>query len=195
MCKKPTETKEPEAKRKCFVVLYTTGKEAEEKFGLGTSNDFLPLKIFSSQSNARYYCYQMGLKKKGNDINIVLHWENDDTLLLFKFNGENYDELQSRWEIHSTEIDSDVPVDFNDPQIERENEVLRNECYRLRKELAEVTQRNAVAATYATMWDGGRDYTKERVLDNLQIVKDVLAGDHLKVRELYETWKRNEENK
>lgn len=195
MCQKPTETKDTNTKPKCFVVLYTTGKEAEEKFGIETSRDFLPLKIFSSKANAKYYCYRMGLQKKGDDNAIVLHWENEDTLLLFKFNGENYDELRSRWEIHSTDIDSDVPVDFNDPQIEKENEVLRNECYRLRKELAEVTQRNAVAATYATMWDGGRDYTKERVLDNLQIVKDVLAGDHLKVRELYETWKKNEENK
>ena len=194
MCQKPTETTNDKPKRKCFVVLFTCGREAKEEFGNETAIDFSPIKIFSSNLRAKVYCEHRAREFQDNFKSITLYWENDSTLILYKQEGEKQAELDFRWEIYETEIDDDVPADFHYPQIEKENEVLRNECYRLRKELADVTQRNAVAATYATMWDGGRNYNKERVLENLHIVKDVLAGDHAKVRELYEKWKKNEEN-
>jgi len=194
MCQKPTETTNDKPKRKCFVVLFTCGREAKEEFGNETAMDFSPLKIFASNIMARVYCERRGRKFQSKDKTIIREWENPDTLLLYKQEGDKQEELDYRFEIYETDIDDDVPADFHYPLIEKENEVLRNECYRLRKELADVTQRNAVAATYATMWDGGWNYTKERVLENLQIVKDVLAGDHAKVQELYEKWKKYEEN-
>ena len=194
MCQKPTETTNDKPKRKCFVVLFTCGREAKEEFGNETAIDFCPIKIFASTLMAKVHCEHLAREFQRKSKSIIIDWENDSTLLLYKQEGEKQAELEFRWEIYETEIDDDVPADFHYPQIEKENEVLRNECYRLRKELADVTQRNAVAATYATMWDGGRNYNKERVLENLHIVKDVLAGDHAKVRELYEKWKKNEEN-
>ena len=194
MCQKPTETTNDKPKRKCFEVLFTCGREAIEEFSNEAAIDFSPIKIFSSKLRAKVYCEHRAREFQGNSKSIILDWENDSTLLLYKQEGEKQAKLDFRWDIYEIEIDDDVPADFHYPQIEKENEVLRNECYRLRKELADVTQRNAVAATYATMWDGGWNYTKERVLENLHIVKDVLAGDHAKVRELYEAWKKNEEN-
>ena len=192
MCQKPTENKETNTKHKCFVVLFTCGDEAKKAFGSETAMDFSPLKIFASNLMARVYCECRAREFQSKDKTITLEWENADTLLLYKQDGDKQEELDYRFEIWETEIDDDVPSDLHYPQIEKENEVLRNECYRLRKELADVTQRNAVAATYATMWDGGWNYTKERVLDNLHIVKDVLAGDHAKITELYEAWKKSE---
>ena len=195
MCQKPTETTNDKPKRKCFVVLFTCGREAKEEFGNETAMDFSPLKIFASNIMARVYCERRGRKFRSKDKTIILEWENPDTLLLYKQEGDKQEELDYRFEIYETDIDDDVPADFHYPQIEKENEVLRNECYRIRKELADVTQRNAVAATYATMWDGGWNYTKERVLENLHIVKDVLAGDHKKVTELFEEWLKQREKK
>ena len=195
MCQKPTETTNDKPKRKCFVVLFTCGREAKEEFGNETAIDFSPIKIFSSNLRAKVYCEHIGREFQKNSKSIILDWENDSTLLLYKQEGEKQAELGSRFEIYETEIDDDVPADFHYPQIEKENEALRNECYRLRKELADVTQRNAVAATYATLWDGGWNYTKERVLENLHIVKDVLAGDHAKVRVLFEEWLKQRETK
>ena len=184
MCQKPTENKETNMKHKCFVVLFTCGDEAKKAFGSETAMDFSPLKIFASNLMARVYCECRAREFQSKDKTITLEWENADTLLLYKQDGDKQEELD--YAIERGKKDTD------DPQIEKENEVLRNECYRLRKELADVTQRNAVAATYATMWDGGWNYTKERVLDNLHIVKDVLAGDHAKITELYEVWKKSE---
>ena len=195
MFQNPAETKEPNTKYKCFVVLFTLGREAEKSFGKETAIDFSPLRIFASELMARCYCEQHGREFQRIDKTIILDWMNRDTLLLYKQVGDRKEQINCRFEIHETVIDEDFPSDFHYPPIEKENEVLRLECYRLRKELAEVTQRNAVAATYATMWDGGRDYTKESVLDILNTVRDVLAGDHAKVRELYETWKKKEGNK
>ena len=195
MCQKPTETTNNKPKRKCFVVLFTCGREAKEEFGNETAIDFSPIKIFSSNLRAKVYCEHRAREFQDNFKSITLYWENDSTLRLYKQEGEKQAELDFRWEIYETEIDDDVPSDFHYPQIEKENEVLRNECYRIRKELADVTQRNAVAATYATMWDGGWNYTKEMVLENLHIVKDVLAGDHKKVTEIFENWLKNRETK
>ena len=195
MCQKPTEIKETNTKHKCFVVLFTCGREAKEAFGSETAMDFSPLKIFASNLMARVYCEHRAREFQSKDKTIILEWENAYTLLLYKQEGDKQEELDYRFEIYETDIDDDVPSDFHYPQIEKENEVLRNECYRLRKELADVTQRNAVAATYATMWDGGWNYTKERVLENLHIVKDVLEGDHKKVTELFENWLKYRETK
>lgn len=187
------EQKEDKKNLKCFVVLVTLDRDAREAFGIETAYDFQPIKIFASEIMAKSYCETRAQEwaRIAKFSSAKIHWLNDYTLVC---DVEDYFNAQ-RWEIHGTVIDDAVPSDFHYPQIEKENEVLRNECYRLRKELADVTQRNAVAATYATMWDGGRDYTKERVLDNLHAVKDVLAGDHAKVLELFEAWKKTEENK
>lgn len=182
MCQGKTAIKNEQPKKTVWVVLYC---EREDKEPSGA------LKVLSSKLRAKLYCEEAGKKwfSDSQKVEGTGYWENDYTYALVKPNGETY----CTWVLEETVIDDDVESSFHYPPIEKENEVLRNECYRLRRELAEVTQRNAVAATYATMWDGGRDYTKEHILDNLQSVREVLSGDHRKVRELYENWKKNEE--
>ena len=179
-------------RKRCFVVVFTCDREAKETFGNKTAMDFSPLKIFASNLMAKSYCERRGRELQSTDKARILDWENDSTLLVYKQIGGNQAEEDYRFEIYETIIDDSVPSNFTYPPIEKENEVLRQECYRLRKELADLTQRNAVAATYATMWDGGYNYTKERVLEILHIVKDVLDGDYKKVTELYEKWERQE---
>lgn len=198
MCQGKTAIKCPmfkaKEKKSVWVVLYTVGNEAKESFGKETAFDFAPMRIFASHLMAKVYCEQHARDVQYRYNYLVEDWANDDTLILYK-TDETRHIPYARWEIHETDIDDEIPTDFHYPQIEKENKVLREECWNLRKCLAEVTQRNAVAATYATMWDGGRDYTKEHVLQNLNTVRDVLAGDHAKVRELYENWKKHEELK
>ena len=184
MCQGTTAIKEDSPQKKSvFVVTFTAMARDAAPDGF--------LKVFASKLRAKSYIEKTASHWVGpGNFAGTLSWINDDEMIQY-VNGK----AACKWRIEETDIDDEVPSDFRYPPIEKENEVLRNECYRLRKELADVTQRNAVAATYATMWDGGREYTKERVLDNLQIVKAVLAGDHQKVQELYEAWKRNEETK
>ena len=200
MCQGKTAIKCPmfkaKEKKSVWVVLHTLSKEAEEPFGNGTAFDFVPMKIFASHLMAKVYCERRAREAQFRHDFSVVDWVNDDTVILYKTGMEDDTRRipYARWEIHETDIDDEIPADFHYPQIEKENKVLREECWNLRKQLADVKQRNAVAATYATMWDGGRDYTKEHVLQNLNTVRDVLAGDHAKVRELYEAWKKKEAN-
>lgn len=182
-------------KKSVWTVLFTAGNEAKESFGKDTAFYFVPIKIFASHLMAKVYCEHRVREVQSRYNFLVVDWVNDDTVILYKtgIDDETRHIPYARWEIHETHVDDEVPADFHYPQIEKENEVLRNECWNLRKQLADVKQRNAVAATYATMWDGGKDYTKEQVLQNLNTVKDVLAGDHSKVLELYENWKKEED--
>ncbi len=187
MCQGKTaiETTKDKAK-KCFVVMFGIVFNREEPLAC---DRLTPVKVFASKTKAKAFIENETNKHKGEWKFTESLWSTD-----YEFYATNH-QVTYFWGIYEPELDDEVPSDFHYPPIENENEVLRNECYRLRRELAEVTQRNAVAATYATMWDGGRDYTKEAVLDNLQTVRDVLAGDHAKVRELYEDWKKNEEQR
>ena len=180
--------------RKCAVVLCTCGEEAKEQFCETTAVDFSPLKVFSSTLRAKDYCEKKAREviSRNKDKRLVYNWESDTTLYIYHYNGENYDDAW-RFEIHETEVDNAVPIDFTYPAIEKENESLREECWILRRRMAAVMARNAVAASYATMWDGGYNYTKERVLEVLHKVKDVLAEDYDRSRELFEAWKKEEE--
>ena len=178
------ENKQIKPRKTVWVVLYL---DRDDKAPSGA------LKALSSKFRAKAYCEATG-KKWFSEPNKIVgsgFWANDYTYILAKPNGETI----CKWVLEETVIDDDVEDTFSYAPIEKENEALRNECARLRKELAEVMQRNAAAACYATMWDGGIDYTKETVLDNLFAVREILAGDHKKVMELFESWKRNEEAK
>ena len=189
----PEASTDIKEKRKCAVVLFSVGEEAKMQFNTSSAWYFGPLKIFSSTLRAKDFCEKKARELIGRDSSLVLHWENEATLRLLKKNGESYDEVDSCFEIYETEIDDNVPANFHYPPIEEENEALRNECWILRRRMAAVMARNAVAASYATMWDGGYNYTKERVLEVLHKVKDVLAEDHDISRELFEAWKKEEE--
>ena len=149
------------------------------------------LKVLSSKFRAKAYCEEVGKKwfSEPHKIEGSGFWANDYTYVLAKPNGETI----CTWVLEETVIDDDVEDSFRYPPIEKENAALRKECQCLREAIVEVTQRNAAAACYATMWDGGLDYTKEAVLDNLAAVREILFGDHKKIRELYEAWKKNEE--
>lgn len=193
MCQKPIETTNDKPKRKCFVVLFSIPydqDESEQPFSIKNADDYSPIKVFTSLVRAKSYIEKAAESHKEQFGIVETYWENEFTFWGVKENKHEY-----KWEINETDLDDEVESDFHYPPIEKENDVLRKECYRLRKDLADVTQRNAVAATYATMWDGGWNYTKERVLEILHIVRDVLAGDHQKVTELFENWLRNREAK
>lgn len=191
MFKEQTTQNESPKQKKCYVVLFTLARKDGEDFCFEPEIDLTPLKIFTSHLRAMVHCEKNAREVQASTTSTIVDWIDDDTLLLYKEGGLT----EMRWKIYETFIDDNIPANFNYPPIEEENESLRNECKWLREELADIMQRNAVAATYATMWDGGRNYTKEHVLENLQIVKDVLAGDHIKVIELFENWAKNRESK
>lgn len=172
--------------KKCFVVMFGIVYHRDEPLA---SDRLTPIKVFASKTKAKAFIENETNNRKEEWKFTESLWETD-----YEFYATN-NQYTYCWEICETQVDDEIQSDFHYPPIEKENEVLRNECWNLRKQLSEVTQRNAVAATYATMWDGGRDYTKEHVLENLHTVKEVLAGDHKKVTELFEKWLKDRETK
>lgn len=127
----------------------------------------LPLKIFSSYQLAKNYV-ESRETLKGKEW----FWESVDKLVVKV--DDTYDLV---YQIHDCYVDDSIPDDFKVPEIEKENIALTNENRQLKKELSEANVKIARAASYATMWDGGYDYTKEAVLENLHMVRSILKGD------------------
>ena len=148
-------------KRKVFCVTCQTSYH-KELDGFET-----PLKIFSSYQLAKNYAESREVLK-GKEW----HWESVDTMVV-KID-DDYDMV---YQIHDCYVDDSIPDDFKVPEIEKENIALINENRQLKKELSEANCKIARAASYATMWDGGYEYTKEAILENLHMVRSILDGN------------------
>lgn len=129
--------------------------------------DKIPLKIFSSYQLAKNYV-ESRKTLKGKEW----FWESVDKLVVKV--DDTYDMV---YQIHDCAVDDSIPDDFKVPEIEKENIALTKENRQLKKEISEANGKIARAASYATMWDGGYDYTKEAVLENLHMVRSILDGN------------------
>lgn len=148
-------------KRKVFCVTCQTSCH-KELDGFET-----PLKIFSSYQLAKNYAESRECLK-GKEW----HWESVDTMV-----AKIDDEYDMVYQIHDCYVDDSIPDDFKVPEIEKENIALTKENRQLKRELSEANVKIARAASYATMWDGGYDYTKEAILENLHMVRSILDGN------------------
>ena len=151
-------------KRRFFCVACNLRHKGEE------DDDFpTPLKMFPSFLLAKDYAEKCARKHlKGKDW----LWENCDTLV-----AKIDNEYEQMYEIHDCEVDESIPSEFKMPDIEKENHALCEEVRQLKKELGESKAKIAEAHAYAHMWDGGYDYTKEAVLENLHMVRSILEDD------------------
>lgn len=175
-------------KPKVFAVtFYSQFKRSGEDDGM------LPLKIFASKLRAKAYCEEKAKSMMCQHADLFGDskplWLNDTEYILTT-SDQRY---TFKWSIDETDVDDEVEADFRRPEIELENGALRRENVQLRKTLSEVKGRNAAAACYATMWDGGWDYTKEAVIENLHKVRAILEDDHHSgiLDEMFADWQKS----
>lgn len=83
------------------------------------------------------------------------------------------------------------------PEIEKENLALKAENKELRKKLGHVEGLNAAAKCYLTMYDGGWQYAKEHVLENMHAARSILEDEesgNAKINEMFENWLKARQN-
>ena len=77
------------------------------------------------------------------------------------------------------------------PEVEKENLALKTENKELRKKLSHAEGLNAAARCYLVMYDGGWQYAKEHVLENMHAAKHILEdgeAGNAKINEMFEKW-------
>ena len=77
------------------------------------------------------------------------------------------------YEIEEVEVEEEVMLPEL-PEIERENLSLKNENVELREKLANAERSIAEAKCWLTMWDGGWNYDKKHILNNVHTAKSIL---------------------
>lgn len=167
--------------RKLFIVKFSI-----DEIG---SNDCI-LKAFSSKMLAHYYiecqCKHLlkGLYDGSNGF-----WEND---LKYIYNNHHNNETYC-YEIDEIELDESIKLP-NLPELEKENLTLKEENNELRKQLAHVKGLNSAAQCFLTMYDGGWDYAKEHVIENMHEARAVLEdgekGNDL-ILKMFEGWQES----
>jgi hypothetical protein len=164
--------------RKLYVVKFSIN-EIGKYFSI--------LKAFPSKMLSQQYverkCKEL-LKERFNPK--CAHWENDLT-----YYYEN--DIEKMSYIYGIEpVDPDESIELPPlPEVEKENRSLKEENNELRKQLAHTKGLNSAAQCYLTMWDGGWDYAKEHVIENMHKAKSVLSdgekGNEL-ILNMFEGW-------
>ena len=147
-----------------------------------------PLRVLSSKMRAQQYIeseVKRFLKDRFKPDNG--YWQND----LEYWYDDRDEKFEYHWEI--SEIDIDDGIDLPPlPEVEKENNSLKAENISLRKRLGHVEGLNAAARCYLTMWDGGWDYAKEHVIENMHAAKAILEDGEVgnaKIGEMFRGWK------
>ena len=168
-------------KQKLFVV----------KFDIGGSTDPILLKAFSGRLAASQYIESIikdVVKDKFDPKNGI--WENAWTYVY------NVDDVKTYcYEIEEVDVEQNVVLPCI-PSVEQENLALKAENNELRKKLSHAEGLNAAARCYLTMWDGGWDYAKEHVIENMHAARDILEDGkpgNDKITEMFEDWQRSKQ--
>lgn len=115
------------------------------------------------------------------------HWEND---LTYYYEDDKNEKWSYIYEIEPVDLDESIKLQPL-PEVEKENLSLKEENNELRKQLAHVKGLNSAAQCFLTMWDGGWDYAKEHVIENMHEARAVLEdgerGNTL-VLKMFEDW-------
>lgn len=167
--------------RKLYVVKFSVNEIGE---------DFTILKAFPSQMLARYYvecrCKEV-LKGRFNPQRA--YWENDLT-----YYCEDEDrKLSYIYEIEEVKLDESIELPPL-PEVEDEVLALKKENNDLRRQLAHIKGVNSAARCFLTMYDGGWNYTKEHIIENMHEARAVLEDDeegNALVTKMFENWQES----
>ena len=171
--------------RKLYVVKFSINDIGE---------DFTILKAFPSKMLAHQYV-ETNCKRfmKENFKLDHAYWEND---LTYYYEDDKNKKWSYIWEIEPVDLDESIELQPL-PEVEKENLALKEENNELRKQLAHVKSLNSAAQCFLTMWDGGWDYAKEHVLENMHAAKAVLEDSeesNALVSKMFDNWQKSKCN-
>ena len=136
-------------------------------------NEKSPVRAFASLLNAQKYIEKLGsdiIQRNKSVEEPTAYWEDTYTYVV------NADKTEYLLEITPTVLDeSTEPLQI--PEIEIENNTLRNENIKLKMELSKQAAMNEAALCYLVMWDGGWKYTKDHVLECMHKAKGLLENN------------------
>ena len=117
------------------------------------------------------------------------HWEND---LTYYYEDDKNEKWSYIYEIEPVDLDESIELQPL-PEVEKENLALKEENNELRKQLAHVKGLNSAAQCFLTMYDGGWDYAKEHVIENMHEARAVLEDgqqSNILITEMFENWQK-----
>ena len=140
------------------------------KFMIEPDEDFDVLKAFSGHLAAKLYVESKIKSHLGEAYKPENGcWENAWTYVYSNAVGEH----DYRFEIEEVEIEQDIVLPEL-PSIEKENLALKAENNELRDKLSHIEGAISRARRHLVMWDGGWDYAKEHVLENMHKARALL---------------------
>ena len=174
------------ANNKLFVV----------KFKIGYSDDFSVLKAFAGRLSAQQYVeseVKRLLKDKydpgGGCWTDAWNYRYEDALRIEDRDG-NERTYDYSFEIEEVDVEHDVVLPEL-PFVEKESLALKQENKDLRKKLGHAEGLIAAAKCYLTMWDGGWEYDREHILENMHAARFILEDGNpgnQKITEMFEHW-------
>ena len=179
------------ANNKLFVV----------KFRIGYDNNFNISKAFAGRLSAQQYieskCKQLVRENYNPDNGCWIdawNYRYENAMRCKDYNGKEH-LYDYSFEIEEVDIEQTVVLPEL-PFVEKESLALKQENKDFRQRLGHVEGLIAAAKCYLTMWDGGWEYDREHILENMHIAKSILEDGepgNRKIMEMFEEWLKNRE--
>ena len=137
---------------------------------------------------AHHYIEDEAKKLLKDKFNPEYGWWDDAWNYIYEDNDNPQEHYY--FEIEEVHMDQDNKLPEL-PEVEKENLALKTENKELRKKLGHVEGLNAAAKCYLTMYDGGWQYAKEHVLENMHSARFILEDGergNAKIDEMFESW-------
>ena len=166
------------------------------KFDIGPSDDYLDavhVKAFASWMKANAYV-EDAAKKLLKDRYDPERGAWDDPWK-YVYRPDDTGKNDYMWTIEEVELGDDVELP-GIPGVEKENKALKAENAKLKTDVEKLSSQIAAAECWLSMWDGGWDYGKEVILENVNAAKAILKGSKEadgKIREMFEGWLKSRE--
>lgn len=169
------------------------------KFRIGYDDDFGISKAFAGRLSAQQYveseCKRLVRDNYNPDNGCWIdawNYRYENALKCEDCHGKErlYDYV---FEIEEVDVEQNVVLPEL-PFVEKENLSLKQENKDLRQRLGHAEGLIAAAKCYLTMWDGGWEYDREHILENMHAAKSVLEdgeSGNRKIAEMFEQWLAN----
>ena len=179
------------ANNKLFVV----------KFRIGYDDDFNISKAFAGRLSAQQYVESKCKQLVRDNYNP----DNGCWIDAWNYRYENAMRCKDRegkehlydysFEIEEVDVEQNVVLPEL-PFVEKESLTLKQENKDLRQKLGHAEGLIAAAKCYLTMWDGGWEYDREHILENMHAAKFILEDGepgNRKITAMFEGWLKNRE--
>lgn len=168
------------------------------KFDIGRNGDDLDavrVKAFSSRMKAQAYVEAKVQDMFKEGFRPERGFWNDPWMYCYRPDEDPANE--HLWNIEEVEVEEGVGLP-DIPDVEKENKALKAENVRLKTDVEKLSSQITAAECWLSMWDGGWEYGKEVILENVNTAKAILKGSKEadgKIHEMFEAWQKAKEAK